>query len=97
MTELSSHLLVSVVAVDHAVWSGAAKMVTATTTEGELGVLPGHAPLLGQLVDGSQVKIETDDGDHLFEVYGGYLSVTDEGVSIPVESAKELDASAPPS
>jgi F-type H+-transporting ATPase subunit epsilon len=91
MAELPSHLLVSIVAADRAVWSGQAKMVTATTTEGELGVLPGHAPLLGQLIDGSQVKIETADGDHLFEVQGGFLSVTDEGVSIPVESAERVE------
>lgn len=91
MAELPAHLLVSIVAADRAVWSGQAKMVTATTTEGELGVLPGHAPLLGQLIDGSQVKIETADGDHLFEVQGGFLSVTDEGVSIPVEAAELVE------
>ncbi len=90
MAEQSGTLPVNVVAADGEVWSGEARMLTATTTEGELGVLPGHAPLLGQLVDDSHVKIETDSGDHVFEVRGGFLSVTDEGVSVPVESAEAL-------
>ena len=93
MAALPSRVSVSLVAADHAVWSGEVKMVTATTTEGELGVLPGHAPLLGRLVDGSVVKLETDEGDRVFEVQGGYLSVTEDGVSMPVASAKEVLAS----
>ena len=40
-------LQVELVAVERKIWSGEATMVIARTTEGELGVLPGHAPLLG--------------------------------------------------
>ena len=42
-------LQVELVAVERKIWSGEATMVIARTTEGELGVLPGHAPLLGEL------------------------------------------------
>lgn len=91
MAELPDQLAVSVVAADGAVWSGQARMVIATTTEGDLGVLPGHAPLLGQLVDDSRVTIQTSEGDHAFEVRGGFLSVTDAGVSLPVESAERVE------
>ena len=42
-------LQVELVAVERKIWSGEATMVIARTTEGELGVLPGHAPLLGRL------------------------------------------------
>ena len=41
-------LQVELVAVERKIWSGEATMVIARTTEGELGVLPGHAPLLGR-------------------------------------------------
>jgi len=43
---------VELVSVERMIWSGEATIVLARTTEGELGVLPGHAPLLGQLADG---------------------------------------------
>ena len=49
-------LQVQLVSADRPVWEGEASAVTARTTEGELGILPGHAPLLGVLVEG-QVSI----------------------------------------
>jgi F-type H+-transporting ATPase subunit epsilon len=83
---------VEMVAVERLLWSGEATMVIARTTEGELGVLPGHAPLLGQLADGGIVRIQEDGGDELtFAAHGGFLSVTDDGVSILAELAERSD------
>ena len=48
-------LQVELVAVERMIWSGEASMVIARTTEGELGVLPGHAPLLGELAEQRRV------------------------------------------
>jgi F-type H+-transporting ATPase subunit epsilon len=77
------------VAVERKIWSGEATMVIARTTEGELGVLPGHAPLLGQLAEGGVVTIRTDSGeDVVVAAHGGFLSVTDRGVSILAENAE---------
>jgi F-type H+-transporting ATPase subunit epsilon len=77
------------VAVERKIWSGEATMVIARTTEGELGVLPGHAPLLGQLAEGGVVTIRTDSGDDVVvAAHGGFLSVTDKGVSILAETAE---------
>jgi F-type H+-transporting ATPase subunit epsilon len=82
-------LQVELVAVERLIWSGTARMVIARTTEGELGVLPGHAPLLGQLAEGGVVTIRTDEGDDLVvAAHGGFLSVTDRGVSILAETAE---------
>jgi F-type H+-transporting ATPase subunit epsilon len=82
-------LQVELVAVEKTIWSGEARMVIARTTEGELGVLPGHAPLLGQLAEGGVVTIRTDSGDDLVvAAHGGFLSVTDRGVSILAETAE---------
>lgn len=81
-------LQVELVAVEEKVWSGQAEMVIARTTEGELGVLPGHAPLLGQLASPATVRIKLDGGDELaYDVAGGFLSVTAEGVTVLAESA----------
>jgi F-type H+-transporting ATPase subunit epsilon len=82
-------LQVELVAVERKIWSGEATMVIARTTEGELGVLPGHAPLLGQLAEGGVVTIRTDSGeDVVVAAHGGFLSVTERGVSILAESAE---------
>ena len=41
-----SELNVSVVAVDRKIWVGSAKSIVAKTPEGEIGILPGHEPVL---------------------------------------------------
>ena len=82
-------LQVELVAVEKKIWSGEASMVIARTTEGELGVLPGHAPLLGELAPGGVVRIRPVDGEDLVvAAHGGFLSVTERGVSILAETAE---------
>lgn len=85
MAEMS----VELVAVERRVWSGKASSLFARTTEGELGVLPGHAPLLGELVEGGVVTVRTADGETVTAaVFGGFLSVTGEKVSVLAEAAE---------
>ena len=82
-------LQVELVAVERRIWSGEASMVIARTTEGELGVLPGHAPLLGELAPGGVVTIRTTEGEDLVvAAHGGFLSVTPAKVSILAETAE---------
>ena len=70
------------------VWSGEATSVSARTVEGDIGVLTDHAPLFGVLVDG-QVSIKGTDGTITeFGVSGGFLSVSNNRVSILTESVK---------
>ena len=85
-------LHVELVSVERLLWSGDATMVIARTTEGELGVLPGHAPLLGELAPGGIVRIQQEGGEELvFAVHGGFLSVTEDGVSVLAELAERSD------
>jgi F-type H+-transporting ATPase subunit epsilon len=86
-----AQLHVELVSVESKVWSGEADMVVARTTEGELGVLPGHAPLLGQLADPGTVRIKAGGQEHTYTVHGGFLSVTAEGVSVLAEDAEPAD------
>ena len=82
-------LQVELVAVERMIWSGEARTVIARTTEGELGVLPGHAPLLGELAPGGVVRIRPESGEDLVvAAHGGFLSVTEKGVSILAETAE---------
>ena len=85
-------LQVELVAVERKIWSGEARMVIARTTEGELGVLPGHAPLLGELAPGGVVTIRVESGDDIVAAaHGGFLSVSERGVSILAETAELAD------
>jgi F-type H+-transporting ATPase subunit epsilon len=87
---------VELVAPDRMIWSGEAEMVIARTTEGDIGILPGHEPVLGVLVE-SPVRIRRSAEDELVAaVHGGFLSVSKNGVSVlaeVVELAEEIDAS----
>ena len=56
-----SSLQVELVAADRQVWAGEASQVIARTVDGELGILPGHTPLLGVLVEGD-VRISPTSG-----------------------------------
>lgn len=83
-----AELHVELVSVEREVWAGEATEVIARTTEGEVGILPNHAPLLGQLADGGIVRILQDGGELLVAVHGGFLSVTEQGVTVLAEVAE---------
>lgn len=84
-----SQLQVELVAADRKVWEGEASMVVARTVDGELGILPGHTPLLGVLVEG-EVRIKAADATHTATLDSGFLSVDRDKVIIVAEA---VDAS----
>jgi F-type H+-transporting ATPase subunit epsilon len=89
-----SQLEVSLVATDREVWSGAARFVKVITADGELGLLPGHAPLLATLSDGEVIVRTVDGTDVIAAVHGGFLSVDTNEVRIlsqTAELAAEID------
>jgi F-type H+-transporting ATPase subunit epsilon len=93
--EADDHLLdVELVAADRTVWTGKGSMVLARTADGDVGILPHHAPLLGTLADGA-VLIRQESGDPVVAVvHGGFLSVADNRVGILAEEcdlAKDID------
>ena len=88
-------LHVALVVPDRELWSGEASMVIAKTTEGDIGVLTGRAPVFGVLAEGSLVEIINDDSRVHAAVSGGFLSVADDRVSILAAQA-ELGAEVNP-
>ena len=81
-------LRVALVVPDRELWSGEARTVIAKTTEGDIGVLTGHSPMFGILTEGSLVEILTEDSSVKAAVSGGFLSVTDDQVSILAAQAQ---------
>jgi F-type H+-transporting ATPase subunit epsilon len=83
-----AELDVAVVSAERALWSGPARSVVAKTPEGEIGVLPGHEPVLALLVD-SPMRIEQPDGTKvLVAVHGGFFSVDSDKVNVIAEVAE---------
>ncbi|MFM7145379.1 MAG: F0F1 ATP synthase subunit epsilon [Actinomycetales bacterium] len=89
---------VSIVAVERRIWSGKGTFLFTRTTSGDIGILPRHIPLVAQLVDDAMVRVEREGEDDLrIAVDGGYLSVTEAGVTILAEAAAfdhEIDVEA---
>ncbi|MHB2024135.1 MAG: F0F1 ATP synthase subunit epsilon [Mycobacteriales bacterium] len=88
---------VQLVSPEREVFAGEAQAVYARTTDGELGILPGHAPLIGTLVS-APVRIELPGGGVLVAaVHGGFISVFESGVSVlgeEVELREDIDVAA---
>ncbi len=86
-------LTVDLVAADHKVWSGEASMVVARTLDGDLGVLPGHTPVLAVMTP-CDITITTTGGEKVVaNCDGGFLSVEHDRVMI-VSDRADLGASA---
>jgi len=67
---------VHLVTPEREVWAGSAEMVIAHGTDGMVGILAGHAPLLIRLAIG-RLRIQLEGGDWVEAVVdGGFLHVT---------------------
>lgn len=86
--ESGKHLEVALVAAERTVWSGEATIVIARTTDGDIGILPGHAPLLGLLAGGTVQVRTTDDEYFVAAAPEGFISVANNRVSILAEHAE---------
>ena len=84
----AKHLEVALVAAERTVWQGQAKIVIARTTDGDVGILPVHAPLLG-LLQGGTVQVRTVDDEYFVAAApDGFISVANDRVSILAENAE---------
>lgn len=84
-----AEMQVELVSADRKVWSGKASLVIARTTSGDIGVMPGHQPLLGVLEAGP-VTIRTtaeggEDDTIVAAVHGGFISFADNKLSLLAE------------
>ncbi|MCL1900096.1 MAG: F0F1 ATP synthase subunit epsilon [Promicromonosporaceae bacterium] len=77
-----AQLEVDVVATDRQAWSGTAVSVSAPSVAGQIGILPGHTPLLAVLGKGT-VRVLTGQGEPFeVEISGGFLSVDENLVTV---------------
>ncbi len=88
MALTSEPIRVEVVSAEGRIWEGDATQVITRTTEGDIGILPGHTPILSSIIEGV-VDVQTVEGETwIAAVDAGFLSVADNRVSILAERAE---------
>lgn len=92
---ITTHL--DIVSAEQEIFSGLVEMVVASGEMGEIGITPGHAPLLTILKPG-EIRITHQGGTHdIYYVSGGILEVQPYYVTVladVVERAEDLDEAA---
>ena len=88
---MASTVFCSIVSAEEEIFSGQVEMVVATGTIGELGIMPGHTPLLTGVRPGP-VRLVLEGGEE--EIYfasGGYLEVQPTSIQILADTALRAD------
>lgn len=85
---MADKLHFSLVAPERELFSGDVDRVDAPGSEGDFGVLAGHAPFMTALREG-QVTIYEGAAMRVFEIHGGFADVTPQGLTILAEHAVE--------
>jgi F-type H+-transporting ATPase subunit epsilon len=85
---MAGKLHFSLVSPERELYSGAVDQVDAPGTEGDFGVLVGHAPFMTALKPG-RVKVYDGGKTIAFDIEGGFADVTPEGFTLLAEHAVE--------
>ena len=86
-------LTLNIVTIEGLVYSEDVDMVIAPGTEGEMGILPRHAPLLTALTYG-ELRVKRGEEEESFAVSGGFMEVQPNRVTVladTAERAEEID------
>jgi len=81
----------SIVSAEQEIFSGLTEMVVATGSLGELGIKPGHAPLLSGIKPGPVRLILEGGEEEIFFASGGYIEVQPTAVTILADTAIRAD------
>jgi F-type H+-transporting ATPase subunit epsilon len=87
---MADELTLEIVTPEQMTFRGVVDEVTIPGTEGEFGVLKGHAPLLSS-VDHGELSFIRDHTKTRYAVHSGYAEVSSSRVTVLVESAERAD------
>lgn len=82
---------VNVVTPDGPVYDAEVEMVSAKAQSGELGILPGHIPMVAPLAIGA-VRLKKGSSTELVAVSGGFLEVRPDKVTILAQAAEKAES-----
>jgi len=80
-----------IVSAEEKIFSGLVELLVATGTLGDLGVMPGHAPLLTALIPGPVRVVMQDSSEQIYYVSGGFLEVQSGIVTVLADTALRAD------
>jgi F-type H+-transporting ATPase subunit epsilon len=80
-----------IVSAEKSIFSGLVEMVVAAGSLGDLGIAPGHAPLLTGLIPGPVKLILSGGEEEVFYVSGGFLEVQRGVVTLLADTAQRAD------
>lgn len=66
-------------------------LVLAPGVEGQLGILPGHAPLITVLAYGEMLVRRADGGEEVFAIHGGFMEVLPDRVTVLADTAERAE------
>jgi len=92
---MTMHL--DVVSAEKSIFSGLVESMQVTGSEGELGIMPGHAPLLTGLKPGMVRLVKQHGVEEMFYLSGGFLEVQPSGTILLADAvirAKDIDEAA---
>ena len=84
---MASTVQCSIVSAEEEIFSGAVEMVVASGTIGELGIMPGHTPLLSGVKPGPVRLILEGGEEEVFFASGGYIEVQPNHITILADTA----------
>ena len=87
-----SVLKVAIVAADHPVWSGEASAVSIPASEGGMGILPNHEPVMTVIDHGTVVVTAPLGKRHAFEVTDGFIAFDSNKLTVAVDDASSVHA-----
>jgi F-type H+-transporting ATPase subunit epsilon len=90
---VANKIRLDIVTPEKVTYSASVNMVIARTLSGDIGILPGHASLIGALAVWP-LRILTDDGEDQIAVAGGFIEVQPDKVTVLAncaELAEEID------
>lgn len=90
-TEERKRLGVRILTPEGTVFDGVASIVVAPSVEGEIGILPRHAPLIAFLRVGETRLKDLEDEETVYATSEGYLSVEEDQILVLVEQAERAD------
>ena len=88
---MASTVFCSIVSAEEEIFSGQVEMVVASGTIGELGIMPGHTPLLTGVRPGPVRLILEDGEEEIYFASGGYLEVQPTSITILADTALRAD------
>ena len=88
---MASTVFCSIVSAEEEIFSGEVEMVVATGTIGELGIMPGHTPLLTGVRPGPVRLILEGGEEEIFFASGGFMEVQPTAIHILADTALRAD------